>query len=160
VCFSAKTARADVTPPPRLTPVIQASPGVHLTISGGKIGAGASLDILGGLIWNAGRDFSISPGIVAGPFAEINVVLHQGVTRTVGVRAGTGGLAPTLWGGFMPFGMATFDYGKSFGASTGKRTGVHIRSIIGGAGISRLEDELSVFTLGLELPILPTPAVE
>ena len=113
-------------PNPRATyapiAVIQATPGLHLTLSGGMLGIG--------------------------------------VTGTVGWRAGGGALAATLFGGFMPFGMLTYDQGLSFGALTGTRRGIHARSIYGGIGANLMEEGRTVFTLGAELPLLPVPAVE
>ena len=157
--------------------LIQASPGVHLTLSGGKLGVGANLDVLAGTVWGSRDLFAIGPGIVAGPFAEVNAVWKEGVSYTVGWRAGAGALAPTLFGGFMTFGMVAVDQGRTRGAVEGERIGLHVRSVLGGVGVNLVEAPLRaanignyddappqgqsfVFTGGLELPMLPLPAVE
>ena len=64
--------------------VIQSTPGVHITLSGGKLGIGASLDLLAGGALNGNRDFSIGPGIVGGGFAEVNAVRKEGCARVDG----------------------------------------------------------------------------
>jgi len=159
-------ARADSVPGDYARPdyapiaVIQATPGLHLGLSGGKLGVGASIDVLGGVVLNGNRCFCITPGVVGGGFAEIQAVWKQGVTRTVGWRAGGGALGPTLGGGYIPFGMVTYDQGRSAGALVGRRTGVHARSLYFGGGVNRMEDQTLLFTLGLEVPVLPVPAVE
>jgi hypothetical protein len=149
-------ARSDYAP----IAVIQATPGLHLSLSGGKLGVSASLDVLGGVVLNGKRCFCITPGVVGGGFAEVQAVWNQGVTRTVGWRAGGGALGPTLGGGYIPFGMVTYDQGRSVGALSGRRTGVHARSLVGGASVNRMEDQTTLFTLGFELPLLPVMAVE
>jgi hypothetical protein len=148
--------RADYAP----IGVIQATPGVHLTLSGGKIGIGASVDLLGGVVLNGNRIFSVTPGVVVGPFAEVNAVLNQGVSYAYGARVGAGALAPTLFGGYLPFGMLTYDIGESRGAVTGKRRGLHARALFFGAAASQVGGEDWVVTGGVELPLLPAPAVE
>ena len=140
--------------------VIQMTPGLHLSLSGGHFGGGASLDLLGGVVLNGNREFAIAPGLVVGPFAEVNAAFGQGVTTTIGGRGGLGGLAPTLGGGFMPWGMLTYDQGRTAGAQTGTRRGVHARVIYGDLGVSRVADEAWVVALGPALPLLPIPAVE
>ena len=79
-------------PNPRATyapiAVIQATPGLHLTLSGGLLGIGANIDVLTGVVLNGNRCFCVTPGIVGGGFAEIHAVWRQGVTGTVGWRAG------------------------------------------------------------------------
>jgi len=153
-------AMADTTVPPEPGPVavVQASPGVHLTLSRGKLGVGASVDLLGGVVFGD-REFNLAPGVVAGPFVELNAVLKQGLNVTVGGRAGGGALAPTARVGFVPYGMAAVDYGRSFGALDGARMGLHLRALYGGLGASRHADGGWGFTVGPELPILPAPVV-
>lgn len=140
--------------------VIQGTPGLHLTLSDGKVGVGLNLDILAGVVLNSSRCFCPSPGVVSGAFAEVHAVLGQGVTATVGWRAGAGVLAPTLGGGFIPFGQLTYDRGRSYGALAGSRWGLHARALVGGAGVSLMEAGGVVITLGPEIPLVPVPAVE
>ncbi len=153
-------AMADSTIPPDPGPVgvIQATPGVHLTVNRGKLGMGASVDVLGGVVFGD-RAFNLAPGVVAGPFVELNAVVSQGVSVTVGGRAGGGALAPTARVGFVPYGMAAVDYGRSFGALDGARMGLHLRALYGGFGASRHADGGWGFTLGPELPLVPAPVV-
>ena len=140
--------------------VIQMTPGLHLSFSGGHFGGGASLDVLGGVVLNGNREFAISPGLVVGPFAEVNAAFGRGVTTTLGGRGGVGGLAPTLGGGFIPWGMLTYDQGRTAGAQTGTRRGVHARVIYGDLGISHVADDAWVVALGPAQPLLPVPWVE
>jgi hypothetical protein len=151
-----------ISPPPAYRPitVIQSTPGIHLTLSDGKLGLGLNLDVLAGVVLNGSRCFCPSPGVVSGAFTEVHAVLGQGVTASVGWRAGVGVLAPTLGGGFIPFGQLTYDRGRAYGALAGARWGVHGRALIGGAGVNVMEDGALVIKLGPEVPLVPVPAIE
>lgn len=135
--------------------VFQMSPGVHLTVSGGRVGVGASVDALAGVVFGP-QDTSVSPGIVAGPFASVNAVFSEGITVTWGGRVGAGGLAPSV-DGYVPAGLVTYDRGQSFGARSGVRHGIRLRSVVFGAAVNWYEDGSKVWTGGLELPLFPFP---
>lgn len=139
--------------------VIQSTPGVHITLSGGQLGIGASVDLLGGVVFNGNREFSPRPGVVSGGFAEVNAVLKEGVTTTLGWRSGGGALAPTMGGGYIPYGMATYDMGKSFGAVSGRFFGFGARALYFGAAFRRTAGEHSTLRGGLAVPLLPIPSV-
>ena len=139
--------------------VIQLTPGLHLGVSGGKFGMGLSVDALGGIVFGP-RYNALSAAVVAGPFVEYNLIIKQGGTFTWGGRGGAGAVTPTLTGGFIPWGLATFDIGQSSGAHTGRRTGGHLRGLFGGAGVSKHANGDFTTTVGLELPMLPIPWID
>jgi hypothetical protein len=145
-------------PEPALVGLAQCTPGVHLSVSGGKPGIGLSLDIQAGAVWGV-RDYNVEPGLVAGPFGEVNAVLGQGISATAGARVSAGGFAPTAFLGFVPYGSLSVDYARSWGAVTGTRKGVHVRSLYFGLGYWRGQ-EVSGFTAGLEVPLLPPPVIQ
>ena len=147
-----------VDPGPHLLGAIQSTPGIHLGISNGQFGFGASVDVLGGAILSYPHKV-MSPGIVAGPFIEVNVIPKKGTAFTWGGRAGLGGLTPTWGDGFVPHILATFDFGRSMGANTGTRVGGHLRGLYGGLGIKRHRKGGVDATLGLEIPLVPFPLV-
>ncbi len=153
-------ALADSTAPAQPGPVAvaQATPGVHLTFDRGALGVGASLDALGGVVFGD-REFDLAPGFLVGPFVELNAIWKQGFDLTIGGRVGGGALAPTATVGFVPYGLAAVDYGRSFGAVDGARMGLHLRALYGGLGASRHAEGSWGFTLGPELPLLPPPIV-
>lgn|GEM_PF-3972875 len=144
-----------------LNPVIliQASPGIHLTLSGKKLGIGASFDVLAGSVLRPAQT-EMSPGLAAGPFAEVNAVLGEGVSYTLGWRAGLGGLAPKTNGGFVPHGLVTYDYGRTRGAVEANRRGVHARTSVWSGSLSLVDDGSWLAATGLMYPLVPLPTVE
>ena len=150
-------AVAKTTIPPGPVGVMQVTPGVHMTLSGGRVGVGASIDALGGVVFGP-RYFTTSPGVVGGPFVEINTVLSEGTTLTWGGRAGAGALAPMAVG-FLTAGLATSEHGRSRGARTGTRRGLRLRSVAFGAAVNWYDEGPKVWTAGIEAPILPLPLV-
>ena len=145
-----------IDPGPHLLGVIQSTPGIHIGVSNGKFGFGASLDVLGGAILSYPIK-GVSPGLVAGPFIEVNVMVKEGTTITWGGRAGAGGLTPTFTDGFVPHALATFDLGRSTGANKGTRMGGHLRGLYGGVGVSKHKEGEFAGTLGIEIPLVPLP---
>ena len=154
------TAMADTTaaPDPGPVGVVQATPGLHLGYSGGRLGLGLSVDALGGVVFGD-RDFNIAPGVVAGPFAEVNLWLGGGVEVVAGGRVGGGALAPTAVLGYVPYGMLTVDYGAVLTDPGEARKGLHVRALYGGLGLTRDSIGRPGVTLGAEFPLLPVPVV-
>ncbi len=160
ILLIASVALADTSRPVQQGPVgvLQATPGVHISLVDGHLGVGASVDLLAGIVFGE-RAFNLAPGVVAGPFAELNAVLKQGVTLTGGARGGVGALAPTARLGFIPYGLVAVDHGRCLGATQGVRWGMHARVLYGGVGGHRYADGTHGFSLGAELPLLPVPVV-
>lgn len=150
------TASAKMTCVQESLPMAQVSAGVHLSISGGKVGVGASVDALGGL--GVGSWCAPMPGVVAGPFAEVNAVASEGATFTWGGRAAAGALNSADEWAFAPVGMAAFDYGQSMGARTGTRKGLRVRSSIADAACNWYDEGPALFTGGLNASVLPSVA--
>ena len=133
-------------------PVVQMHAGAHLTFSGGKMGAGLSVDALGG--FGYGSWCASMPGVTVGPFAEVNAVASEGTTFTWGGR----GSAGTFYAGdvgYYPVAMAAFDYGKSHGARTGTRKGIRVHSFLFDTAYSWHEEGAAVITGGVRAPVLP-----
>jgi len=142
-------ASAKITCVQELLPGVQVHAGVHLTVSGGKVGVGASVDALGGLGY--GSWCGSMPGVTAGPFAEVNAVLSEGTSLTWGGRASVGAISPL----FFSTAMGSFDYGQSLGARTGTRKGLRLRSYILDVAYSWYDEGPAVVTAGAAVPALP-----
>ena len=151
--FVSAPASAKITCVQELLPGVQVHAGVHLTVSGGKVGVGASVDALGGLGY--GSWCGSMPGVAAGPFAEVNAVLSEGTSLTWGGRASVGAMVMSEAPSFFSTAMASFDYGRSLGARTGTRKGLRLRSYVGDAAYSWYDEGPAVFTAGAVVPALP-----
>ena len=136
--------------------VFQSTPGLHIGMKGKRFMFGASLDLLGGVALS-GRDIGVTPVTVVGPFARVDVVINEGTTSTLGLRGGVGAAIPTASGGFIPVGVATFDYGRAYGAARGSTFGVHLRSSVLGLDVRKTQESELAVGLGLEFPLLPIP---
>ena len=161
--FPREQTRSDYAP----IAVIQTTPGLQVSLSGGKLGVGVAIDVMAGVVLNGERCFCITPGVVGGGFAELQAVWGQGISYTTGWRAGGGAVAPTLSGGFMSVGLVAFERGRAWGAvntvaqAHRQRHGVLVRSVFGSVTLDGLKaDQPGRLKLAVEYPVLPMPWVE